>query len=89
MSEQLVTVHFGGITHIDMTYGLAIQQMQKHIDKADGELARLTALLAEAKIEVGLMAAMVPARAFSKKSDAEYIEAMGERARAVLAKLGA
>ena len=52
-------------------------------------IARLNALLAEARIEVGLLAAMVPARAFSKKSDAEYIEAMGERARATLAKLGA
>lgn len=59
------------------------------MDKADAEIARLNALLAEARIEVGLLAAMVPARAFSKKSDAEYIEAMGERARAILAKLGA
>ena len=52
MREELVTVHFDGITHIDMTYGLAVQQMQKHIDKTDAEIARLNALLAEAREEL-------------------------------------
>lgn len=51
--QELVTVHFGGITHIDMTYGLAVQQMQKHIDGADATIAALKQRVAElnAKLE--------------------------------------